>query len=120
MTSEEKSYCKGCIYLTCTDNFWTCDYILYTGVSRGGPVGAGCKRKKIGNKRKVYPTVAPSINKKKWSDSFNPEVARQLFDEGFSDEEIAQRLGTTRRRIQDWRQRARLLRAHGPRKAKED
>lgn len=84
----------------------TCDYILVTGKRRGCPAGPLCLRyKPVTAKERKVPQL-PSTFKKDRSGLF---VAFQsLYEEGYSDQEIAADLGVSKETVARWR-RSELL-----------
>ena len=84
----------------------TCDYILVTGKRRGCPAGPLCLRyKPVTVKERKVPQL-PSAFKKDRSGLF---VAFQsLYEEGYSDQEIAAALGVSKETVARWRRGERL------------
>ena len=84
----------------------TCDYILVTGKRRGCPAGPLCLRyKPVTAKERKVPQL-PSTFKKDRSGLF---VAFQsLYEEGYSDQEIAAALGVSKETVARWRCSERL------------
>ena len=84
----------------------TCDYILVTGKRRGCPAGPLCLRyKPVTVKERKIPQL-PSTFKKDRSGLF---VAFQsLYEEGYSDQEIAAALGVSKETVARWRRGERL------------
>ena len=84
----------------------TCDYILVTGKRRGCPAGPLCLRyKPVTAKERKVPQL-PSTFKKDRSGLF---VAFQsLYEEGYSDQEIAAALGVSKETVGRWRRSERL------------
>lgn len=84
----------------------TCDYILVTGKRRGCPAGPLCLRyKPVTAKERKVPQL-PSTFKKDRSGLF---VAFQsLYEEGYSDQEIADTMGVGRGTVSKWRREERL------------
>ena len=84
----------------------TCDYILVTGKRRGCPAGPLCLRyKPVTVKERKIPQL-PSTFKKDRSGLF---VAFQsLYEEGYSDQEIASALGVSKEIVARWRRSERL------------
>ena len=84
----------------------TCDYILVTGKRRGCPAGPLCLRyKPVTAKERKVPQL-PSTFKKDRSGLF---VAFQsLYEECYSDQEIAAALGESKETVARWRRSERL------------
>ena len=84
----------------------TCDYFLITGKRRGCPAGPLCIRyKPVTAKERKVPQL-PSTFKKDRSGLF---VAFQsLYEEGYSDQEIAAALGVSKETVARWRRSERL------------
>ena len=84
----------------------TCDYILVTGKRRGCPAGPLCIRYKPVNAKERNVPQLPSTFKKDRSGLF---VAFQsLYEEGYSDQEIAAALGVSKETVARWRRSERL------------
>ena len=87
----------------------TCDYILITGKRRGCPAGPLCLRYKpvTAEERKERKVLyIPTTFKKDHSGLF---VAFQsLYEEGYSDQEIADAMGVGRETVGKWRREERL------------
>lgn len=106
--------CESCIYHGYAAGQVVCEYILHTKRRRPCPAEPGCAvYVKIGSagKQKCATDVSPEY---KWGSekvkkrSWDAERARQLYEEGWSDEKIAQEVGTTRAAIATWRSRSGL------------
>ena len=84
----------------------TCDYILVTGKRRGCPAGPLCLRyKPVTAKERKVPQL-PSTFKKDRSGLF---IAFQsLYEEDYSDQEIAADLGVSKEIVGRWRRSERL------------
>lgn len=84
----------------------TCDYFLITGKLRGCAVGTLCTRYEhtTGKKRKVPPL--PTIFKKEKSGLYT--AFQSLYEEGYSDQEIADAMGVSRDTVARWRRGERL------------
>lgn len=84
----------------------TCDYILVTGKRRGCPAGPLCFRyKPVTVKERKVPQL-PSTFKKDRSGLF---IAFQsLYEEGYSDQEIADTMGVGKETVARWRRSERL------------
>ena len=84
----------------------TCDYLLITGKRRGCPAGPLCLRyKPVTAKERKVPQL-PSTFKKDRSGLF---IAFQsLYEEGYSDQEIAAALGVSKETVARWRRGERL------------
>lgn len=94
--------CAGCVYQTLVGGDLLCDYIMKTGHRRPCPFGMGCTVKETRGGEPMR-----TIN-------WDQERAMTLFEEGKSDLEIAQAVGTTKIAIQAWRSRNRLLKQAAP------
>lgn len=83
----------------------TCDYILVTGKRRGCPAGPLCLRyKPVTAKERKVPQL-PSTFKK---DRYGLYTAFEtMYEEGFSDREIAEALGVSRDTVSKWRRKER-------------
>ena len=84
----------------------TCDYILVTGKRRGCPAGPLCLRyKPVTAKERKVPQL-PSTFKKDRSGLY---IAFQsLYEEGYSDQEIADTMGVGKETVARWRRSERL------------
>ena len=87
-------------------NTHTCDYILITGQRRGCPGGRLCERYKPLNARKRKVPQLPSTFKKDRSGLYT--AFETMYEEGFSDREIAEALGVSRDTVSSWRRKERL------------
>ena len=89
----------------CT-NTDTCDYFLITGKLRGCAGGTLCTRYEhaAGKKRKVPPL--PTIFKKEKSGLYT--AFQSLYEEGYSDQEIADAMGVSKETVARWRRGERL------------
>ena len=84
----------------------TCDYILVTGKRRGCPAGPLCLRyKPVTAKERKVPQL-PSTFKKDRSGLFT--AFQSLYEEGYSDQEIAASLGVSKETVARWRRSERL------------
>lgn len=84
----------------------TCDYILVTGKRRGCPAGPLCLRyKPVTAKERKVPQL-PSTFKKDRSGLF--AGFKSLYEEGYSDQEIADDMGVGREVVARWRRSERL------------
>ena len=84
----------------------TCDYILVTGKRRGCPAGPLCIRYKPVTAKERKVSQLPSTFKKDRSGLF---VAFQsLYEEGYSDQEIAADLSVSKETVARWRREERL------------
>lgn len=95
---------KGCSFKGANTN--TCDYILITGQRRGCPGGPLCIRYKPVNERKREAPPLPTRFKKG-----NPGLFvafESLYEEGFSDQQIADALGVSKDMVAKWRRSERL------------
>lgn len=92
-----------CIYKgTNTD---TCDYLLITGKPRGCPAGAKCTRYSTGKKARKVPKLPTTFKKG------NPGLFvafESMYEEGFSDQQIADALGVSKEIVGKWRRGERL------------
>ena len=84
----------------------TCDYILVTGKRRGCPAGPLCLRyKPVTVKERKVPQL-PSTFKKDRSGLY---IAFQsLYEDGYSDQEIADTMGVGKETVARWRRSERL------------
>lgn len=84
----------------------TCDYILVTGKRRGCPAGPLCLRyKPVTAKERKVPQL-PSTFKKDRSGLYT--AFQSLYEEGYSDQEIAAVLGVSKETVARWRRSERL------------
>lgn len=84
----------------------TCDYLLITGKRRGCPAGPLCLRyKPVTAKERKVPQL-PSTFKKDRSGLYT--AFQSLYEEGYSDQEIAAALGVSRDTVTRWRRSERL------------
>ena len=84
----------------------TCDYILITGKRRGCPAGPLCLRyKPVTVKERKVPQL-PSTFKKDRSGLYT--AFQSLYEEGYSDQEIAAALGVSKETVARWRRGERL------------
>lgn len=87
-------------------NTHTCDYILVTGKRRGCPAGPLCLRyKPVTAKERKVPQL-PSTFKKDRSGLYT--AFQSLYEEGYSDQEIAAALGVSKETVARWRRSERL------------
>ena len=84
----------------------TCDYILVTGKRRGCPAGPLCIRYKPVNAKERKVPQLPSTFKKDRSGLFT--AFGSLYEEGYSDREIADIMGVGRDTVTRWRHEERL------------
>lgn len=98
--------CKrtSCAYYA--TNTHTCDFYLITGKRRGCPAGPLCKRYKPVKARKREMPPLPSTFKKDRSGLYT--AFETMYEEGFSDREIAEALGVSRDTVSSWRRKERL------------
>lgn len=92
-----KDYCKGCVYRTYAGGEPICGYILVERHRRPCPPGEGCTAKVVGGNNK-------KMKRRTWDEN----RARQLYEEGKSDVDIADMVGATAGAIAAWRSRNRL------------
>lgn len=84
----------------------TCDYLLITGKRRGCPAGPLCLRyKPVTAKERKVPQL-PSTFKKDRSGLYT--AFQSLYEEGYSDQEIAAALGVSKETVARWRRSERL------------
>ena len=84
----------------------TCDYILVTGKRRGCPAGPLCLRyKPVTVKERKIPQL-PSTFKKDRSGLYT--AFQSLYEEAYSDQEIAADLGVSKETVARWRRSERL------------
>lgn len=95
---------KSCAYFG--TNTHTCDYILITGQRRGCPAGPLCNRYKPLNARHRKVPQLPSTFKKDRSGLYT--AFETMYEEGFSDKQIADALGVSRDTVSSWRRKERL------------
>ena len=98
MTKADLNYCTGCDYLSKSGEA-SCDYISYTGISRGCPVGEGCP----------YHTGKANAERRQHEEG----EALKMFEAGAADSEIAAAIGWTLSQVRHWRQKAGLKKAPG-------
>ena len=84
----------------------TCDYILVTGKRRGCPAGPLCIRYKPVTARERKVPQLPSTFKKDRSGLFT--AFGSLYEEGYSDREIADIMGVGKETVARWRRGERL------------
>lgn len=92
-----KDYCKGCVYRTYAGGEPICGYILVERHRRPCPPGEGCTAKVVGGKN-------TKMKRRTWDEN----RARQLYEEGKSDVDIADMVGATASAIAAWRRLNRL------------
>lgn len=88
--------CEGCAYAIKLGGEWYCDYLSMTGRRRPCPPGEGCTVRKEGDLTKKGSAF---MKRREWS----TEKARALYDQGLSDAEIAEKVGTTPSAVAFWR-----------------
>lgn len=98
-----KDYCKGCVYRTYAGAEPICGYILVERHRRPCPPGEGCTAKVVGGKN-------TKMKRRTWDEN----RARQLYEEGKSDVDIADMVGATASAIAAWRSRNRLTSQNPP------
>lgn len=98
-----KDYCKGCVYRTYAGGEPICGYILVERHRRPCPPGEGCTAKVVGGNNK-------KMKRRTWDEN----RARQLYEEGKSDVDIADMVGATAGAIAAWRSRNRLTSQNSP------
>lgn len=98
-----KDYCKGCVYRTYAGGEPICGYILVERHRRPCPPGEGCTAKVVGGKN-------IKMKRRTWDEN----RARQLYEEGKSDVDIADMVGATAGAIAAWRSRNRLTSQNSP------
>lgn len=84
----------------------TCDYILITGQRRGCPGGRLCTKYKPVNGRHRKMPQLPTTFKKGNSGLFT--AFETMYEEGFTDQKIAEALGVCRETVSRWRWKERL------------
>lgn len=99
-----KDYCKGCVYRTYAGAEPICGYILVERHRRPCPPGEGCTAKVVGGKN-------TKMKRRTWDEN----RARQLYEEGKSDVDIADMVGATASAIAAWRRQNRLTSQNPPR-----
>lgn len=87
-------------------NTKTCDYILITGKRRSCPPGPLCTKYKPVNARHRKVPQLPSTFKKDRSGLYT--AFETMYEEGFSDQKIAEALGVSRNTVASWRRKERL------------
>lgn len=108
MAVSNMKNCRGCIYRGYAGSIPICQYILFTHRCRPCPAGDGCTVKTT--------TKGEFDMKKAWDET----RARQLYEEGKSDLDIADMVGASVGAITAWRHRNRLkIKTPTPRKAPE-
>ena len=147
MRGKDAEYCRGCDYLGWTGGEKTCDYGTVTGKARltvtDAPPGVGCplhtgkrppeeKRKKKEAAPRSASLTAPApqespgntpvAQRRKKPDRapFDELRAMQLYEEGVDDVAMADALGITEKRVQNWRLRMHLKRPKGGQKRKKE
>lgn len=117
--------CADCAYHGYAGGQVICEYILHTKKRRPCPVGPECTAfvrpdEAVGKKRPrdIDPDYMWGDEKLKTRE-WDTERAKQLFEEGKTDLEIAEMVGTTKSAISVWRNRAGLARKRGTRKTEE-
>ena len=98
-----KDYCKGCVYRTYAGAEPICGYILAERHRRPCPPGEGCTAKVVGGKN-------TKMKRRTWDEN----RARQLYEEGKSDVDIADMVGATASAIAAWRRLNRLTSQNPP------
>lgn len=98
-----KDYCKGCVYRTYAGAEPICGYILVERHRRTCPPGEGCTAKVVGGKN-------TKMKRRTWDEN----RARQLYEEGKSDVDIADMVGATASAIAAWRRLNRLTSQNPP------
>lgn len=142
MVGKDLNYCRGCGHLGKGN---TCDYLLHVGHSRGCPPGVGCpmhtgksaKRCRRQMQRADFEEAAGELpakagkatsaatvgtkQAKKQPDvsPFDELRAMQLYSDGLDDIAMADALGITAKRVQNWRLRMHLKRPRGGKKKTE-
>ena len=81
---SNKDYCRGCVYRTYAGAEPICGYILVERRRRPCPPGEGCTVKVVGGNNK-------KMKRRTWDE----KRARQLYEEGKSDVDIADMVGAT-------------------------
>lgn len=104
MAVSSMKYCRGCIYKGYASNMPICQYILATHRCRPCPAGEGCTVKTTAK-------GGPSTMKIK---SWDEIRARQLYEEGKSDLDIADMVGATVGAITAWRHKNHLKSKNPP------
>lgn len=99
-----KDYCKDCVYRTYAGAEPICGYILVERHRRPCPPGEGCTAKVVGGKN-------TKMKRRTWDEN----RARQLYEEGKSDVDIADMVGATASAIAAWRRLNRLTSQTRPR-----
>lgn len=100
---SNKDYCRGCVYRTYAGAEPICGYILVERRRRPCPPGEGCTVKVVGGNNK-------KMKRRTWDEN----RARQLYEEGKSDVDIADMVGATAGAIAAWRSRNRLTSQNPP------
>lgn len=100
---SNKDYCRGCVYRTYAGAEPICGYILVERRRRPCPPGEGCTVKVVGGNNK-------KMKRRTWDEN----RARQLYEEGKSDVDIADMVGATAGEIAAWRSRNRLTSQNPP------
>lgn len=82
--------CKGCKYAVCLSGLWCCDYLKFAGHRRPCPPGKDCTVRDDGKQGRGH---------------IDSDWARELYDAGMLDNEIAAEFGVTAVAVFRWRQR---------------
>lgn len=116
--------CRGCIYKAPAHSGYQCDYLYFTGHSRGCPI-EGCTQKETKGQAKQHrprpvnlPGSLPPDKLGNWTPhktradrpgpprKINEVAALELYYKGLNDEQIAQELGNMKKRgVMAWRKR---------------
>ena len=110
MSAADMTPCKGCVHLGKAGTIPCCNYILDTGHSRPCPAGEGCAEKRTKGGKKLVDNKQPKIAK------WDHELARRLFDEGATYQQIAQECGVHLETVKRWLRKQGLHRLPPPRR----
>lgn len=111
---DPQARCRNCGYYD--SRIGCCDYIGFTGRSRGCPPGRACTRYTRQRGRRPYSAFPPQVIRetKPWeqprqaSAVFSRAEAYRLYSAGKNDHEIAKALGVSANAIYTWRKRYEL------------
>lgn len=123
MDGKDLAYCRGCDYLGRTGTEMTCEYGQITGSLRikatDAPPGIGCPLHTKPEKATSAATVGTKQKKKAPDTAPIDELrALQLYNDGLDDIAMADALGVTAKRVQNWRLRMHLKRPNAGQKKK--
>lgn len=107
-TSTCDAYCKGCGHYRGGNGLYICEYLLDEGRKRPCKPGKGCTcHTKFGGakKRPYVNPMAPKrrVESKPRKRKIEPKLARELFEAGKTDEEIAAAFCAAKVTVRKWR-----------------